>query len=100
MHSIITNNIKAIEKICKEHKVLKLYVFGSVCTTKFNENSDIDLIVYVDEKNPVKKGESLLVLWDKFENLFNRKVDLLTDKKINNYILEQNIEKSKKLIYG
>lgn len=100
MHSIITKNKAEIEKICKEHKVVKLYAFGSVCTGKFNENSDVDLIVYVNENNPVEKGEILLKLWDKFENLFKRKVDLLIDKKIENYILDSNIQKSKKIIYG
>jgi len=100
MNSIITNNKSEIEKICKQHKIKKLYAFGSVCTDKFNEKSDVDLIVYVSEENPVEKGELLLNIWDKFENLFKRKVDLLTDQIIENQIFKNIIENSKILIYG
>ena len=32
----------AIAQLCKKYNVEKLYVFGSILTEKFNENSDID----------------------------------------------------------
>ena len=34
-----------IAQLCEKYNVEKLYVFGSVLTEKFNENSDIDFIV-------------------------------------------------------
>ena len=34
-----------IAELCKNHKVKRLYVFGSVLKDKFNNQSDIDLIV-------------------------------------------------------
>lgn len=34
-----------IAELCKIHKVKSLYVFGSVLKDKFNNESDIDLIV-------------------------------------------------------
>ena len=33
----------AIAQLCKKYNVEKLYVFGSILTEKFNDNSDIDL---------------------------------------------------------
>ena len=46
---LIENNIQKIIDLCKKHKVHKLFVFGSVLTSRFNDNSDVDLVV--DFKN-------------------------------------------------
>jgi len=43
MNNLIQNNLSEIKQICKAHKVIRAYVFGSVCTDKFNEKSDIDI---------------------------------------------------------
>ena len=42
---LIENNIQKIIDLCKKHKVHKLFVFGSILTNRFNDNSDIDLVV-------------------------------------------------------
>ena len=39
-------------------------------------------------------------LADNFENLFKRKVDLMTDKPISNRFLKERIEESKQMIYA
>jgi len=36
MNAIIKNNILDIHNLCKKYQVKKLYVFGSVCSKKFN----------------------------------------------------------------
>lgn len=38
-------------------------------------------------------------IWDKFEQLFQRKVDLLTNTSIKNPFLKKNIDSTKILIY-
>jgi uncharacterized protein len=89
-----------ITALCKKFKVKKLYAFGSAVSDKFNQQtSDVDLIVELDKMEPLEKGELLMNLWDEFENLFKRKVDLLTDQPIQNKYLSKNIDKTKVLIY-
>jgi predicted nucleotidyltransferase len=34
-----------INALCESHRVKNLYAFGSVLTSNFNSNSDIDLLV-------------------------------------------------------
>ncbi len=86
--------------LCESHEVTSLYAFGSSTTDKFNESSsDIDLLVEVNTKDPIKRGEILMDLWDKFEKLFQRRVDLLTNSSIKNPILRKSIDASKVLIY-
>lgn len=96
----IASKIDKIFEICREHKVKQLYVFGSVSKGNFDaKNSDVDLIVEIDEDDPFEKGEILLSLWNKLEELINRKVDLLTTKKIENPFFLREIESSKLLLY-
>jgi predicted nucleotidyltransferase len=45
----LENKIEDIAKLCKSHRVLKLFVFGSVLKESFSEDSDIDLIVDFDD---------------------------------------------------
>jgi predicted nucleotidyltransferase len=86
--------------LCKDHNVKYLYAFGSSVTDKFDFNkSDIDLLVEIDSKDPIVRGEKLLELWDLFEIFFRRKVDLLTDSSIHNPYLRKSIDATKILIY-
>ncbi len=86
--------------ICKLYNVKSLYAFGSSTTDLFDENSsDIDLLIEIDENDPLERGEKLLAIWDKLEGFFHRKVDLLTQSSLKNPILRKNIDATKILIY-
>lgn len=96
----IQNNSTEFLSLCESHDVKTLYAFGSSTTEKFDEtSSDIDLLVELKTKDPIRRGENLIDLWDKFEKIFQRKVDLLTSSSIKNPILRKSIDSSKILIY-
>lgn len=96
----IQNQLAIFNALCQKHQVTYLYAFGSATTNKFDsEKSDIDLLVEIDEPDPIERGEKLLVLWDTFEDFFHRKVDLLTENSIKNPYLRKNIDSTKVLIY-
>ena len=91
---------EAFQILCENHKVGKLYAFGSSIRTDFSEmDSDIDLLIEINTEDPLERGENLISIWSKFESFFQRKVDLLTDKSIKNPILKRNIDATKILIY-
>jgi len=77
-----------------------LYAFGSVLTNRFNIDSDIDMIVDIDSKNPLEYADCYFNLKFSLQELFNRPVDLLEDKAIRNNYLRQEIDNSKQLIYA
>jgi predicted nucleotidyltransferase len=86
--------------LCKTHNVKTLYAFGSSITDQFNEeSSDIDLLIEIDTDDPIERGENLMSIWDKLEQFFQRKVDLLTNASIKNPILRRSIDSTKVLIY-
>ena len=96
----ILKQVADFRTLCQKHKVKYLYAFGSATTDSFDYNkSDIDLLVEIDDTDPIERGEQLISLWDTFELFFHRKVDLLTDSSIRNPYLRKNIDSTKILIY-
>lgn len=96
----IAGKINVFKELCETHNVKYLYAFGSSVTDQFDENrSDIDLLIEIDESDPLLRGEHLINIWDRFESFFHRKVDLLTEASIKNPILKENINNTKILIY-
>ena len=86
--------------LCKSHNIKTLHVFGSFVNGSFNQDiSDVDLLIDIEEDDPIKKGTSLISIWDKFEVFFKRRVDLLTYNSIKNPVLKKNIDKTKVLVY-
>ena len=97
---LIENNIQRIIALCKEHKVGKLFVFGSILTNRFNEKSDVDMVVDFDKVDLEDYADNYFDFKLSLEDLLGREVDLLEDKAIRNPILRKNIDKSKWLVYG
>ena len=96
----ISNHINQINDLCNTYNVRRLFAFGSVLTDKFNEQSDVDLIVDFD-KNAV--NDYFINYFDfkyALENVLGRQVDLLEEQPIRNSYLRKNIENTKTLIYG
>ena len=94
------NYLPAIIALCKRHKVKKLFAFGSVLTNRFNEQSDIDLVVDFDKTNVDDYFSNFFDLKYALESLFEREVDLLEEQSIHNPYLKENIDTTKMLIYG
>ncbi len=100
MEDSIKANLVEFTTLCKLYNVNKLYAFGSAVTDQFDEvSSDIDLLIEIEESDPLEKGEKLLAIWNELENFFQKKVDLLTDSSLKNPVLRKNIEATKILIY-
>lgn len=72
--------IDQIKELCKQNKVKTLFAFGSVTRDDFTANSDIDLIVDFEEKDPFIYSDLYLNLKSKLEDLLKRQVDLLEDR--------------------
>ena len=89
-----------IQELCKANNVKSLFAFGSVTRDDFNENSDIDLIVDFEEKDPFKYTDLYFGLKSKLEEILKRQVDLLEERAVKNRIFRQQLEKIKIKIYG
>lgn len=100
LHPSIQNKITSIVAILKEHKVKRAYAFGSVCTGDFNSESDIDLLIAFDIKEPFDGyAENYWNLEDQLKALLNRNVDIVPEHTLSNPYFIKEMEKTKTMLY-
>ena len=99
---LIELNLQRIFDLCKKHRVKSLSVFGSILTDKFNDNSDVDLLVDFEpiDNDKFDYVSNYFGLRDALELLFNRKVDLIEEKGLRNKYFIASVNRTKQLIYG
>jgi predicted nucleotidyltransferase len=100
MQALISDNIDKIKSLCIDHNVKTLFAFGSVCTDGFNDKSDIDLLISFNPMDFGDYADTYFELADKFENLFCRPVDLVTEKSLSNPYFIASVNQTKTLLYG
>lgn len=97
---LIEKNMQKIIALCKAHKVSKLFVFGSILTDRFNDQSDVDFIVDFNKAEVEDYFDNFFNLKYSLEDLLGREVDLLEEQTIKNPYLKKNVDTTKALIYG
>ncbi len=99
---LIELNLQRIFDLCRQHRVRTLAVFGSILTDRFNDNSDVDLLVDFEpiEHDKFDYVDNYFGLRDALERLFKRKVDLIEEKGLRNKYFIANVNRTKQLIYG
>lgn len=91
---------KIVISLCDKYKVKHLYLFGSATTDNFRPDSDIDLLVTFNTEIPLLEyGDNYFDFKYELEDLFQRKVDLVTERSLTNPYLIESINKNKQLIY-
>jgi predicted nucleotidyltransferase len=101
IHPVIQSKMEDIRYLMRVHKIQKGYLFGSGVAERFTENSDVDVLVEIDETiDPIELGGHLWDLQFGLEKLLGRKVDLLASRSLRNPYLKESINESKQLIYG
>ena len=100
MNKIIEGKEVAIRDLCIQYDVKSLYLFGSVNTGKFKKSSDIDILVSFKDISIEKYTDNYFELHYKLENLFNRKIDLVTVNSLANPFFIESIEETKILLYA
>lgn len=99
---LIELNLKRIIALCRQHRVKSLAVFGSILTDRFNDRSDVDLLVDFEPVNhdSFDYVTNYFSLRDALEKLFNRRVDLIEYGSNLNPLFRASVDKKKQLIYG
>lgn len=88
IHPNIQIYLPQVIELLEKHKVKSALMFGSVLSEKFNEESDVDFLVNLQEGlDPVDAGGHL---W---------KIDLLTERSLKNPYFINEINQTKFPIY-
>ncbi len=100
---LTTDQIKAVvADYFKDKPVKKVYLFGSYARGEANEESDVDLLVDLDN-NEGAVGWKCFVWYQDLEKMLLKKTDVLTNverpEHTNNWKFIERVNKEKKLIY-
>ncbi len=96
----INLHISEISTLCKLNNVQSLFAFGSILKGSLQPESDVDLVVAIEDKDPLKYSDYYFNLKDGLEKIFKRRIDLLEEKAIRNPFLKKEIDNNKVLLYA
>jgi len=97
---ISQEQILKIKVLCDKYAVENVYVFGSVLTDRFNDESDVDFLINFSSNLSIEQyTENYFNLHIDLQEVFNQKIDLITEKSLKNPYLIQSINSTKELIY-
>ena len=100
MNQLIETKLSEIIDLCKKYNVKTMYLFGSACSDKFNNESDVDILITFQELSIDEYTENYFELHYKLESLLGRTIDLLTERSLSNPYFIQSVEKTKQLLYA
>jgi uncharacterized protein len=90
-----------LDEICRRHGVTRLDLFGSAATGRFDPaKSDLDFLVEFGKAPPMTLADQYFGLLEALEQLFRRKVDLLTTRSLRNPYLIREIERTRRPLYA
>jgi len=88
---MVTIDQEALERLCREQGVKRLRLFGSAARGEERADSDVDLLVEF-ESPPGFFG--LLELENRFALLFDRPVDLVTEKGLSPHLRDSILSRT------
>ena len=90
-----------VERLCREVGVKRLDLFGSATGDDFDpEKSDLDFLVeFLPEAAQPWMGE-YLDLQTGLEKIFERKVDVVPDKRFKNRFFREAVKQTRRIIYA
>ena len=100
MVDLIDKNKARMQELCKKYNVKNMYVFGSATSDEFNDSSDIDILISFQQIPYDKYTDNYFELHEELEKLFNRKVDLVTERSLSNPFFKESVEVYKQLLYA
>ena len=100
MQNILKNKITELKNICMSLDVKRLYAFGSVVSDNFRDDSDIDFLISFAEYLSIEQyTDNYFALQYKLRELFQREIEIVTERTLSNPYFIESINETKELIY-
>ncbi|RRB07674.1 nucleotidyltransferase family protein [Larkinella rosea] len=100
LHPSIQAKLPQLITLLRNHKVKKAYAFGSVCTDRFTNESDIDLLIDFGITEPFDGyAENFWNLEEQLQRLLNRSVDLVPQHTLRNPYFISSVNKTRLALY-
>ena len=101
MYMMTDEERAALARLCREVGVKRLDLFGSATSDDFDpDQSDLDFLVeFLPEAAQPWMGE-YLDLQTGLEEIFERKVDVVPDKRFKNRFFRETVKRTRRIIYA
>jgi len=101
IHPDIQSRMADLVRLCIEHQVIRLHVFGSGATGEFDSGgSDLDFLVEFRPLDPERHTEAYFGLLGELGELFSCDIDLVEMAGVRNRFVRESIEKHKVELYA
>ena len=101
MNPEIAKQKAELEKLCRQHHVRQLDLFGSAATGRDKPGqSDLDFLVEFESLPAGTYADTYFGLLESLEHLFGRPVDLVVASAIKNPYFRESVEKTKAPLYA
>jgi len=96
MEKTVEQNLPQIKRLLLQYGVERAYLFGSAARDTMTDKSDVDFIIkFPDDMHYTTYADNYFALADALEALLKKRVDLVTEKTLQNPYLLQNINRHK-----
>ncbi|NTU64760.1 MAG: hypothetical protein HGB05_15520 [Chloroflexi bacterium] len=100
MISEIERQRSTLTALCRQYRVRKLRLFGSAATGAFvPTTSDLDFVAEFANTQSSDYPDRYLDFAEALEKLFNRRVDVITERAIRNPYFRAEVERTAQVIY-
>jgi len=97
---LISKKYDDVVALCRRFRVAHLDVFGSAATGEFDPaSSDLDFVIEFDDSTAPGLLDRYLDFAAALEQLFGRRVDLLTTNSIKNPYFKSTVERTRETLY-
>jgi hypothetical protein len=101
MNSLVERNLEEIAHLCRQYRVRKLAVFGSILRGDFDpERSDADFLVEFESVPVAERMRNYLGLRAALALLLARPVDLVEDGAIRNPYISKRVAEQEQVLYA
>src|SRR6266404_1102061 len=100
MIPLIEQHRAALVGLCRRFGVRRLELFGSAARGTFKpESSDLDFLITLEAASPGEYADNYLGFAQALEELFGRRVDLVTERSIRNPYFRQVVNATRLPVY-
>ncbi len=97
----ISEKLPLLRQILEKFGVEKAFIFGSATKSEFTNQSDIDLLISLKSyDDPIVAGEQFWGIYYDAKELFNREVDIISERSLKNPFFVEEIKNNIVQIYG
>ena len=99
MIALVENRLADLRRLCAEHNIRRLHLFGSAAAGDFTDQCDLDFLVEFKPKAYESTWFYIDVLLE-LQKMFDRQIDLLDPEALDNPFLAKTVNETKIVLYN